>query len=186
MSLLDARPAAVDDVAERLPAEISAEELRKYFSLTRADLVQVARCRGPANKLGFSVQLCTLRWRGHFLADTRGVPAAVLETLAPQLGLLPMPLGDYPQDDKTRAAHLERLCQHLGFVRCDRVQRQRLLAHLTNVAPRAPRTDALRKEAEAWLLGQRIVRPGRTTLRDLVAAAREAGLQHSRKRIPAA
>src|SRR5919199_4675270 len=97
MSLLDARPAAVDDVAERLPAEISADELRKYFSLTRADLDQVARCRGPVNKLGFSVQLCTLRWRGHFLADTRGVPAAVLETLAPQLGPLPMPPGDYPR-----------------------------------------------------------------------------------------
>ena len=42
------------------------------------------------NKLGFAVQLCTLRWQGYFLGDTRGLPATVLETLARQLGLLAM------------------------------------------------------------------------------------------------
>ncbi len=136
---------ADEDAAERLPAEIDAALLRKYFTLTDGDLDQVARCRGAGNKLGFGVQLCALRWRGHFLADPREVPAAVLEALAPQLGLLPMPLTDYPQDDKTRAAHLERIRQHLGFVRCDPAQRQRLLAHLTTVARTVPRIEALRR-----------------------------------------
>jgi len=84
----------VVDTAERLPAEIEAADLRKYFSLTIADREQVERCRGPANKLGFSVQLCTLRWRGHFLPDTRDVPAAVVDVLAPQLSLLPMRIAD--------------------------------------------------------------------------------------------
>lgn len=170
---------AVEDAGERLPAEITAEVLRKYFTLTRADLEQVERCRGPANKLGFSVQLCTLRWRGHFLADTRAVPAPVLEVLAPQLGLLPMPIAAYPQDEKTRFVHLERIRQHLGFVRCDRDQRQRLLTYLITVASSAPRTEAVRRAAHAWLLAQHIVRPGRTTLRDLVATARETGLQQT-------
>ncbi|MDQ6673129.1 MAG: DUF4158 domain-containing protein [Chloroflexota bacterium] len=167
------------DAAERLPAEIEPAILRKYFSLTRADLDEVERCRGPANKLGFSVQLCTLRWRGHFLPDTRDVPAAVLEVLAPQLGLLPMLLADYPRDEKTRWAHLERIRRHLGFVRCDRAQRQHLLDHLISVARSAPRTETLRRAAHAWLLDQHIVRPRRTTLRDLVASARETGLQQT-------
>ena len=127
--------------------------------------------------ISFSVQLCSLRWRGHFLADMRDVPAAVLQVLATQIGVLPMPLGEYPQDDKTRSAHLERIRQHLGFVRCDPTHRQRLLGHLTNMARDAPRTEVLRKSAYAWLLAERVVRPGRTTLRDLVARAREAGLQ---------
>ena len=43
----------VVDAAERLPAEIEAADLRKYFSLTIANREQVERCRGPANKLGF-------------------------------------------------------------------------------------------------------------------------------------
>jgi len=77
------------------------------------------------------------------------------------------------------APHLERIRRHLGFVRCDRAQRQRLLAHLSTVASSAPRTEALRKAAHEWLLEQRVVRPRRTTLRDLVAKAREAGLQQT-------
>jgi TnpA family transposase len=176
---LEQEPLDDVDAAERLPAEIEPAILRKYFSLTRADLDEVERCRGPANKLGFSVQLCTLRWRGHFLADTRDVPAAVLEVLAPQLGLLPMLLAGYPRDEKTRWAHLERIRRHLGFVRCDRAQRQHLLHHLISAARSAPRTETLRRAAHAWLLDQHIVRPRRTTLRDLVASARETGLQQT-------
>ncbi len=55
---------------ERLPDGIDDDTLRKYFTLTRLDLEQVDQCRGPANKLGFAVQLCTLRWRGYFLPDS--------------------------------------------------------------------------------------------------------------------
>ncbi len=168
---------ADEDAAERLPVEIDTAILRRYFTLNDADFDQIGQCRGASNKLGFSVQLCSLRWRGHFLADMRDVPAAVLQVLATQIGVLPMPLGEYPQDDKTRSAHLERIRQHLGFVRCDPMQRQRLLGYLTNMARDAPRTEVLRKSAYAWLLAERVVRPGRTTLRNLVARAREAGLQ---------
>ena len=57
------------EASERLPQDIDPDTLRKYFTLTRPDLEQVDQCRGVANKLGFAVQLCTLRWRGHFLRD---------------------------------------------------------------------------------------------------------------------
>src|ERR1039457_4991126 len=55
---------------ERLPGEIDDDTLRKYFTLTKTDLEQVDQCRGPANKSGFAIQLCTLRWHGYFLPDT--------------------------------------------------------------------------------------------------------------------
>jgi hypothetical protein len=41
--------------AEPLRAAIEPAILRKYVSLTRADLDEVERCRGPANKLDLSV-----------------------------------------------------------------------------------------------------------------------------------
>jgi len=84
---------------QRLPETLDPESLRKYFTLTETDLQEVAVCRGVVNKLGFAVQLCTLRWQGYFLGDTHGLPAPVLGTLARQLGLLPMSIDDYPQNE---------------------------------------------------------------------------------------
>ena len=110
---------------ERLPEDIDTESLRKYFTLTEADHEQVGTCRGAISKVGFAVQLCTLRWRGYFLADTRDLPALVLDTICPQLGLLPMGIDEYPQNEKTRFEHLERIRQFLNFTRCGPRERQR-------------------------------------------------------------
>jgi hypothetical protein len=86
----DSGAARLEAAEQRLPETLDAESLRKYFTLTETDLQEVAVCRGVVNKLGFAVQLCTLRWQGYFLGDTRGLPAPVLETIARQLGLLSM------------------------------------------------------------------------------------------------
>jgi Domain of unknown function (DUF4158) len=126
----DSGAARLEAAEQRLPETLDPESLRKYFTLTETDLQELAVCRGVVNKLGFAVQLCTLRWQGYFLGDTRGLPAPVLETLARQLGLLSMSIDDYPQNEKTRWEHLERIRQHLRFQQCDNFQRQRLLKHL--------------------------------------------------------
>ena len=63
------------EAAEQLPETLDPESPRKYFTLTETDLQEVAVCRGVVNKLGFAVQLCTLRWQGYFLGDTRGLVA---------------------------------------------------------------------------------------------------------------
>jgi hypothetical protein len=137
-----------------LPQDIDPDTLRKYFTLTRPDLEQVDQRRGATYEPGFAVQLCTLRWRGHFLRDTRKVPEPVLENLSIQLGVLPIPIGDYPQNEKTRFDHLERIRQHLKFSRCDASQREQLLQHLTGTAQALPRSTALRQAAHSWLQEQ--------------------------------
>jgi hypothetical protein len=163
---------------DRLPGQIDDDTLRKYFTLTKADLEQVDQCRGPTNRLGFAVQLCTLRRHGYFLPDTRDIPSSVVEMIGSQLGLLPIAPDNYPQNEKTRFEHLERNRQHLGFVRCDAPQRERLLNHLIAIAQGLTRATALRQAAHPWLKQETIVRPGRTTLRDLIVSAREAALQN--------
>ena len=178
-SVDDSGPSDRLEEPERLPDEIDDDTLRKYFTLTKPDLEQVAQCRGPTNRLGFAVQLCTLRSQGYFLPDTSDVPDSVVEMMGSQLGLLPISLKSYPQNEKTRFEHLDRIRQHLGFVRCDAPQRDRLLQHLTEIAERLTRATALREAAHEWLKQERIVRPGRTTLRDLLVSAREAGLQNT-------
>ena len=166
--------------AYRLPAAIDPMTLRRYFTLHAADREEVGRCRGAANTLGFAVQLCTLRWRGHFLRDMAGVPPAVVEALAEQVGLLPLALAaslrGYPASEDTRLDHHERLRRHLGFSRCGTAERQRLLDHMTATARSVPRAATLYPLACRWLLEQRVVRPGASTVRDLLAHAREQAL----------
>ncbi|GAA5504399.1 tn3 family transposase Tn4430 [Deinococcus xinjiangensis] len=158
---------------DALPEVLPEPLLHKQFQLSDADLAEVELCRGSVNRLGFAVQLCTLRWYGFFLNDLTRVPNEVLLHLTVQLGFLPFDLHGYPADDKTRHAHLDRLRQYLGFRRCDAEQRQLLHTFLQQEAASLPRTELLRKAAFTWLHAHRVVRPGRTTLRDLIASARE-------------
>ena len=166
-----------DQGSDRLPEGLGEAVVQRQFLLNDADLNEVIRCRGPINRLGFAVQLCTLRSYGFFLPHLSYVPEEIRDTLASQLGLLSIGLDGYPSDENTRHTHLERLRTYLGYVRCGEVERERLAAHLELAARTTPRTESLRQSGHAWLFAHRVVRPGRTTLRDLIARAREAALE---------
>ena len=167
--------------ADHLPTDIDPDTLRKYFTLTESDLAQIHQCRGVVNKLGFAVLLCTLRWHGSFLRSLQDLPQPVLETVATQVGVLPIPLDGYPQHENTRYEHCERIRQYLQFVRCDATQRDRLFDHLVAMAQGRPRATALRHVAEGWLQRERIVRPGG---RRYAMPLLPLGKLHSNKSIP--
>jgi len=172
--------ASDDTRAYRLPTAIDPATLRRYFTLQAADREEVGRCRGASTTLGFAVQLCTLRWRGHFLRDMAGVPSEALEALVEQLGLLPLDLRvslqGYPANEDTRLDHHDRIRRHLGFIRCGAAERRRLLDHMTAAAQAVPRAATLYLLACRWLPEQRIVRPGPSTIREILAQARERAL----------
>ena len=163
--------------------------LRRHFTLHVADHEEVGRCRGAANTLGFAVQLCTLRWRGHFLRDMAGVPSAIVETLAEQAGFLSLALAaslqDYPASEDTRLDHHERIRLHHGFTRCGAAERGHLLDHMVATAQTVPRAATLYPLACRWLLEQRVVRPGPSTIRDLLARARDQALAATFKTLAA-
>nr|WP_245669106.1 DUF4158 domain-containing protein [Nocardia speluncae] len=83
-----------DQELERLRgfSEISREELFRYFALTASDLVFVdPGCgRGPADRLGLAIALCTLPWLGFVPDRLVTAPRVAVTRLAEQLGVDPV------------------------------------------------------------------------------------------------
>ena len=79
-------PAQRDSYGQYL-GDPSTQELARYFHLDDSDHTQIVEKRGDANRLGFALQLTTVRFVGTFLDDPTAVPPAVLATMSRQLGI---------------------------------------------------------------------------------------------------
>jgi TnpA family transposase len=171
----------------RLPDELELEQLNKYFILSAADLAEIQECRGGTNKVGFAIQLCSLRWFGFLLADLGPTPQTIVDILVKQLGLdEPIDLSAYPQSKKTLTNHPERIREYLGFQKCDELQRLRLMLHLTDQVIELPPSANLLDVACEWLYEQQIVRPATSTLQDIITEAKALGMERVYKLISAA
>ncbi len=96
-------------------AEISDPDLAAYFTLTSEDLELAERRRRPANQLGFTLQLCTLRYLGFMPDDLGRAPQAALATLANQLRVPVSAIDEYADREQTRTDHLQDAMAALGF-----------------------------------------------------------------------
>lgn len=56
------------------PPDLTEAELNKYFHLDDKDRGLIAACRRDYNKLGYALQLVTVRFLGMFLANPLNVP----------------------------------------------------------------------------------------------------------------
>ncbi|MFI5635042.1 DUF4158 domain-containing protein [Streptomyces sp. NPDC051664] len=68
--------------------EPTRPELERFFFLDDEDRKLIAKRRGDHSRLGFALQMCTVRYIGRFLPDDPlDVPWAVVEYLGEQLGI---------------------------------------------------------------------------------------------------
>ena len=107
-----------DAERERLdsfPAQIVPGDLETYFTLSRADRSQIPRTTSAANRLGFALQLGTLRFLGFCPDDLSTAPEAVVAFVAEQLDVAPGELARYGRRGQTRTEHLRQIRRYLAL-----------------------------------------------------------------------
>ncbi|MEO3859863.1 DUF4158 domain-containing protein [Acrocarpospora sp. B8E8] len=158
----------------RYAGTVSQADLERVFFLDDEDRALVDRRRGEHMKLGFSLQLVTVRWLGTFLEDPLDVPVAVLDFVAEQLGVADASqVKRYTERAKTKLDHQWEIRQVYGlqeFPAAEAELRAWVAARswTTGDGPKAIFTDAAGSLRE-----RQVLLPGVSTLARLVAQVRD-------------
>lgn len=153
----------------------SRAELDRLCFLDDADRALVAHRRGDASRLGFALQLVTVRSLGTFLTDPLDVPTAVLDFVAEQLAVAdPSCVKGYVERRNTRFEHAAEITRERGYRDFSSAQGElrRWVSDLAWTTGDGPRR--LFDTAVGWLRERLVLLPGATTLTRLVAAERDA------------
>ena len=153
-------------------------ELERVFFLDDADRGLVDRHRGAHNRLGFALQLTTVRSLGLFLPDPLDVPSVVVAYVGEQLAIAdPSCVARYMERRSTRFEHADEIRRVFGLrdfaaAEEDLERWVDARAWTTGDGPRAIFDDAV-----AWLFERSVLLPGVTTLARLVARVRDEATQ---------
>jgi TnpA family transposase len=155
------------------PEEIPSEDLFVYFTLSGSDRYLIPASSAPANRLGFILALCAVRYLGFCPVDLTRTPENVRWYVSEQVGVAAEVLEGYPEREQTRTDHLRRIYEHLGFRRATKGDLEELSRWLTERALEHDQPTLLLRLAADRLLAEKIVRPGLSRLERMVADARE-------------
>jgi TnpA family transposase len=158
----------------RYAATVAQADLDRVFFLDDADLVLVGRRRGEHMRLGFGLQLVTVRHLGAFLEDPLDVPTAVVDFVAGQVGVADSScLKRYVEREKTRFEHQWEIRQTLGWKDFADVEEQFVEWIAARAWTSGDGPKAIFHDGVSWLRERKVLLPGVTTLTRLVAKVRE-------------
>lgn len=151
----------------------SRTQLERCFLPGDADRRRIKQRRGDHNRLGFALQLGTVRFLGTFLAQPTEVPAVLVEYVAGQLGIAePCCLSRYAMREPTHREHAGEIQRAYGYrnfaAAADEVRA--FLAARAWVSNDGP--HVLFDRATGWLRTHKVLLPGATILAKLVAVVR--------------
>jgi hypothetical protein len=154
----------------------SRVELERFFHLDDEDRRLIEARRRDYNRLGFALQVVTVRHLGMFLPDPLEVPPELVGYLAEQLAIEdPTCVKRYTDREKTRLEHAWEIQREYGLTPFAEVEPELTAwiadqAWMTGEGPKS-----LFSGAVVWLRGRQALMPaGVTTLERMIAAGREA------------
>lgn len=154
---------------------MSREDLERYCYLDDEDRRLISGRRRDDTRLGFAIQVVTVRNLGMFLADPLDVPVELVEYLAEQLGIEdPSCVKRYTEREKTKLEHAWEIQREHGLVPFAEAQTELAVwiadqAWTTGDGPKAIFVGAME-----WLRRRNALLPGVTTLEALIAEGRAA------------
>ena len=95
--------------------EPSPEQLALYFHLDDRDRVLLEPRRHAHTRLGFALQLCTVRFLGTFLFDPTNVPQSVILSLASQLNIVDLSVLSHYREGEMRYDHIHEIMQEYEY-----------------------------------------------------------------------
>lgn len=143
-------------------------EVARYYTLSDKDLQIIRRHRRDHNRLGFSIQLCNLRFPGWPLRAGETPAQQLLACAARQLNVSPDLFHDYGRArDTTRREHLLELQRDFGFQPFTDALSSKLADHLLPNALRSPKPMPLITALLDQMRAERIIVPAFSTVENL-------------------
>ena len=158
----------------RYYGEPSPEQLARYFHLDDADRDLIGRRRGDHMRLGFAVQLGTVRFLGTFLDDPTEAPPGAVAVLARQLDITSTePLVRYAASERRRD-HTIEIRERYGYrLFAEPSAQWRLFRWLYALCwTGSDRPSALFDRATAWLVTHKVLLPGSSVLERSISRVR--------------
>lgn len=156
--------------------EPTSEQLACYFHLSDSDRQVIAEHRGIHNRLGFALQLTTLRFLGLFLGDPLAVPVGAVTYVAAQIGITDLEeLPRYAERIQTQWDHQAEIRRRFGYHEWNDVRGGFALMRFLYAREwvSSERPSVLFDLAISWLIDKKVVLPGITTLERLISHLRD-------------
>lgn len=152
------------DLVSLLALPVEQDDLIRYYSFNDPDFSLIQQRRGEANRLGFAVQLCLLRYPGFSLGKDTAVAEPVIQWVAHQIQVDAAAWENYGKREETRREHLLELRSYLGLSPFGLSDFRFLVKSLTELAMQTEKGLVLATQALESLRHRRVVLPAMTVV----------------------
>jgi TnpA family transposase len=161
--------------AARLACATNEREVVRHYTLNHDDLDVIVRKRLDANRLGFAVALCLMRFPGRPLERDETAPEPMLGYVARQLGVAGAIFDNGADRDKERRKHLAEIMRRFGYRPFDRGALKQMIGWLTPVAQMNRKAEPLIDAVIGELRQRQILLPPPRVLELIIHQARGRG-----------
>jgi TnpA family transposase len=157
----------------RYVGDPSPETLERFFYLSDSDHELIGPKHGDHNRLGYALQLTTVRYLGTFLDEPTKAPQTVIDTVCGQLNIPDSAcLAAY---GRQRWEHIAEISAHEGFrdFAAPSVGLRLTRWLYAQCWTGTERPGALFERATSWLLANKVLLPGASVLERFISRLRQ-------------